>query len=196
MRTATLILAGTVLLGCAPRPDMASQRAAIDAADWAAAELPLVVMDIPARETSAVLGLVGTNAGARSWGSADRRGITETGGVILRSAGFGHDLMATDPAPVRAAMNGGAKRYTREFRHLTADNQIVASRAECQMASPVTDSTTVVGQARVAQKWQETCSGDAGSFTNTYWRAGGTTIKTEQWLSQQLGSVTVEYPTD
>lgn len=197
MKTAIFTGLAVTLAACAPRPDMATQRAAIDAMNWAAADQPLVVLDIPARNTSAVLGLTGMNAGARTWASGDMRGVTESGGIILRSAGFGHDLMATDPAPVLAALAGGPDSYTRAFRHLTADNRITASEQTCRLEGPTATTTTVVGKPRSASLFLESCKGaDGTAFTNRYWRQGSTMIRSEQWLSQALGSVTVEFPTE
>lgn len=185
-----------LLGGCVFGPDAATQRATIDAMNWKNADQPLVVLDVPARKTVAVLGLAGVNGGALTWASGDRRGVVEEDGIIRRSAGFGADLMATDPAPVLAALAGGNRTYQRDYRHMTADNRIVASQHSCAMSGPVEAPAMVVGQTRTASLWTETCDGPDGTVTNRYWRDGTRAIRTEQWLSGPLGTVTVEFPTD
>lgn len=187
--------AALVLSGCARKPDPAVVRQQIAAMDFTQATQPLLVADFRSAGVIGIVGKSGVNGTVESWASADGVGLSLDEGILVRTAGTGHNLLIANAAPTKAALAGqGGGTYHRVYKNLTGDNKIRERVFDCQMQGPETVSVKLVGKPVTARQWVERCSSATESFANTYWQAGARGIvKSDQWLPDN-GYVTLDRP--
>lgn len=186
----------TVLLAaCQAAPDVATQRAALVRADFAAATQPLILAEFTEMGSVGLLGKGGVNGGVESWRSANGVGLSLDRGVLVRVEGTGPGLLAADAAPTLAALAGGARDYRRSWRHLTPDAQVVKTDMSCTLSGPSAEVVDLAGRQAHLSGWTETCSGPSGQATNRYWtEAGNRIVKSDQWISDRAGQVVIDVP--
>lgn len=162
-------------------------RAQIDAA-----KTPIVRLTLKSSGTIATAGLAEVNRGTQTYLMATGQAVYLRGGFLTGTRGLGHDLMsAAVPGSVAAAVRAGS--YTRVHRTLTADNQLVAASYACTMRLGGPTSLDQLGRRYAVRMATETCTGETGSFTNSYaLGSGGQVWQSTQWIGPVAGSILVE----
>lgn len=169
--------------GALPRPT----REQIDAADR-----EIIFSAVPARGSGATLARIGQNGPVSTYTTADGTTLSLAGGVVVGSRGLGEDLMSA-LAPSAAAIAAGRGSHSRAYYFLGSVDQKRELRIACTLQTGAATRVTVVGLSFPVREITETCSGSAGTITNTYWvEPGGRIRKSRQWLSPTVGHLEIE----
>lgn len=181
--TATMIGKSIITGGKRAEAPTAQQVATDVAQALAATRAPMILLTVPQRKAVTVMQQLEQNRGYTTYGTGDRRSVTLRAGMMTATRGLGGDVMSSDVsashALIAARRNGTARRV---MRYLDGEDltQIVVS----------TCSISVGGQSRVrvaeidtpATTVSEACSGEGGTFTNTYQVApSGRIVQSRQW---------------
>lgn len=140
----------------------------------------------------------GENPPVRTWfdGNLTSLSINRLG-LIVRSAGFGRDLMTADVAVTEAALRRGGEATTtrRVHRLLDGNDKVVATAYACRI-EPI-DPVTITLPTGAFQTFliEETCADAAGrGFQNSYWidLKTGSLRQSRQWISPEVGTLTLQ----
>lgn len=158
---------------------------------------PVLVARLPDVGISVGLLEFQTPRGAIVWRSLDGNTITTAMGLLRNTRGFGTDLHSLETAPLeRAFGTGQASEYSRVFRALDGENQVVVTRLYCHLQPEARENIDVLGRAYDTMRYREIChviDHDTPVFDNTYWQGrDGTIWKSRQWAGPQLGYVNLE----
>lgn len=170
--------------GTLPRPT----REQIDGADR-----EIIFSAVPARGSGATLAKIGQNGAVSTYTTADAMTLSLAGGVVVASRGLGEDLMSAE-APSAAAIAAGRGGHERAYYFLGGLDQKRILRIACTLQQ--TGGATrveLVGLSFSVREITETCTGSAGTITNTYWvEPSGRIRKSRQWLSPTVGYLELE----
>lgn len=166
-----------------PRPT----REQIDGADR-----ELIFSAVPARGSGATLAMIGQNGPVATYTTADGTTLALAGGVVVASRGLGEDLMSAS-APSAAAIAAGRGSHERAYFFLGGVDQKRELRIACTLQAGAATRVTVVGLSFPVREVTETCTGSAGTITNSYWvEPGGRIRRSRQWLSPTVGHLEIE----
>lgn len=180
-------MAMILLAACAPTSDQAALRALFDAEQVAQLDVPVLLLTTDDSATALIAGPK-TDA-VRRWHSRDGQQLSEIAGVLIATRGLGHDLMAADAG---GALHAGTGPYARHWTHLDGRLQLVRRDAECQLAFQGTQRHQAPLETPLVQVFVETCGG-SDPIRNTYHiGADGVVWWSRQWVSDQVGMVTLE----
>lgn len=146
---------------------------------------PVMLVEIPSREASAVLVRVAVNKDVETWLATDNISLSFQRGVLVASRGLGFDLMAADAGNSLTAIAGeGPEVYRRHMRYLNGEHHSAYLMAGCGMT--FVGSEAVEGQH--LQRLEEHCQTRKNQFTNTFWlNEAGEIDRSRQWVSPQIG---------
>ena len=157
---------------------------------------PVLVVRVPASNTSVGLIQHDDDRGLTIWRSIGDATVTTDGGVLRNTRGFGPDLHSLETGQVRRALaGGGANSYSRTYRAIDGEGVLRRARLHCEMAPMGPVRVEILGIAYDTVHFRETCHapGGAVAFRNDYWRGGdGTIWKSRQWIGTVLGHATFE----
>lgn len=172
-----------------PMPGVGDDEAEIQRLDAAGA--PYMSYSLPAYGVSTNLIEMGTRDGVSVWRSLDNIQVHTREGIIIATRGLGFDLIAADPGEaatlIRSGQNGSTER---SWRHLDGQGQLVNRRWYCEI-EPAGIEAIRQGSSQ-ARRVEETCYGQYGEFTNTYWVAGGTIVRSAQYVGADLGVIELQ----
>ena len=195
MRSVFFILATMAIVGgCLQVEDVASLRPELEQSSVSRTTVSSALVEVPSLSAIALLGQAGQNGPVITFSSSDRKTISLQRGVLVRTAGFGHDLFYSDPHPTLAAIAAKSeKSYRRTYSFLTETDRITSVTVSCSMQFAGIESTTVMGQQRSLSKSLETCSGKDVSFENEYWSdSSGALQKSKEMVSPDLGYAIID----
>lgn len=131
------------------------------------------------------------NGPYQSFGSASRQVIAMRDGMITSTRGFGGDLMSSDVDQLLPAVIGRAGSAQYVMRFLTPENITETRTYSCQLSSGGPISAELSAAFGSAEVINAKCSGEQGSFTNTYSVThDGFILNSRQWLGETFGYVT------
>lgn len=142
---------------------------------------------IPKRGVSGAMGMISDQFGVTEWRSADGIGLTLKDGQIIATRGFGPDLLIADTDAAAIAVRRGHGTFQRHMHHLDGESRDVDQLFNCSLTEDT--QQTVHGERAMT----ETCVGVSQSFQNTYvlTSPGGQRVRSSQWVSTELGSITL-----
>lgn len=156
---------------------------------------PLMLLEVPAAAASSGMTRVGQNRGDATWRGPNGLGLTlDAQGVMISTRGFGFDLMASDAGPTAAALDARrAGPVERAMIHLDGEAQQVRRVYRCYLRNEGTEGVTIAGRTARLTRMAELCRGDDGyRFENIFWVDGsGRAVTSRQWVSPEIGSVTI-----
>lgn len=137
---------------------------------------------------------IATNGSFSTWGSPDRRTITERQGFITATRGLGADLMSADVADsIGLVRTRKAGQASRKHIYLDGQNREVATRFDCSIYVTGQQSISIGEISTAVTTVTERCKGASASFENTYQVApSGRIIQSRQWLGPVNGFLTVQ----
>ena len=173
-------LVQTALRPDAPRPSMAEQRAQVLAAVATSGSTESVLLvEIPGLQAVASLVIVGRNGDVLTWQDPSGVGIITEGGVLRGTRGLGFDLIASDIRGTQAALRGGPTTYRKRARSLDGSGMLQ-------------DITYACNSTRTGNTLSETCRNTTQAFKNMYTLQGDKVVKARQWVSPEVGYLTLE----
>lgn len=181
------LIAIVLLAACAPAPDPAALRALFDAEQVAQLDVPMLLLSTDTIATPLIARA--QRNGVQIWQSREGQQVSESAGVVIATRGLGHDLMAADTG---GAPRAGTAPYARHWIHLDGRLQLVRRDAPCQLVLQGTQRHQAPLETPLVRVFVETCSG-ADPITNTYHiGADGVVWWSRQWVSDQVGMITLE----
>ncbi len=181
------LIAMILLAACAPASDPAALRALFDAEQVARLNVPVILLTTEDLATPLIAGA--QTGRVQTWQSRDEVQVSEIAGVLIATRGLGHDLMVAD---VGEGVRAGADQYARHWMHLDGRLQLVRQDAQCRLALQGTQIHQAPLETPLVQVFVETCGG-TDPITNTYHMgADGVVWWSQQWVSDQVGMVTLE----
>ncbi len=175
-------------------PQFTATRASLAAAGI---NRPILVARVPQAGISVGLIEYHETRGAIVWRSLDGNTITTAGGLLRNTRGFGTDLHSLETMPLHQALRSReASEYSRVFRGLDGQSQVVATRLYCQLQPETRENIEVLGRSYPTLRYRETChvaDRPAPVFENTYWQGSdGTIWQSRQWAGPGLGYIDLE----
>lgn len=159
-----------------------------------ATDKPASVFAIEASSAQFIMVEIQRNGAYQTFGSSSRQAIVLRNGTIVSTRGFGGDLMSSEEGALLSLVRSksvGTATYV--MRHLTSDNQTTSSTFTCKLDTGPSVPVVLGEVNRKGRAMTATCSGTAGSFTNTYVvDSYGNIISARQWIGDVLGYFNVQ----
>lgn len=164
----------------------------------ASAELPFILVDLPARDATATIVLFATTGNRTDWRTADGASVVLVDDVVIATRGLGADLFLADIGDLPQALANGSGTVTRRHQWLDGENQVFAQSIQCRIADAGFETISLVTGNTVLRKTTETCEPESTNiqqFTNEYWTSpiSGRIVKSNQWVSSEVGAIILEY---
>ncbi len=138
----------------------------------------------------------GRNGDVQTWASTGYQQISLRDGVMVATRGFGPDLMSA-AAPSIATIARGNGTTRRQYFYLDGADQRQVVEYTCNLAVAGSESITVMTKVHATRKVTESCSGPAGSFTNSYWFENGLNLRqSSQFLAPGLDNMFMQRVVD
>ncbi|GAA5067120.1 YjbF family lipoprotein [Roseibacterium beibuensis] len=175
-------------------------RQALDRATIEAIGQPLLTAELTALPGASLMTRVGRNRGVDSWRDSAGLGLALSYAGLLRATrGFGFDLMSSDASGTAHAL--AARRPAEVNRTMVyLDGELREAREihRCRLTVEGQAGIEIVGRSHATTRISEACSRpDGDSYTNRYWvEASGTIRRSEQWISDEVGSIRLDRLTD
>lgn len=157
---------------------------------------PLIYVSMGGTGYSSVIGMTGENGAMRTYFTPTKQSIILRNGMVAGTRGFGFDVQSADTAQVerliRARASGSATKTIRILDGLEKERPIPLT---CQ----VVNTGKAVSYAFAGTTWSGTliaehCEGQGGlKLDNSYVvSTGGSIVSSRQWVTPQLGYMTVQ----
>ena len=149
--------------------------------------------DFSAQSPWGALQVAGTTGSVATWVEAGGRTLsTANTGVLLKTRGFGRDLMTVRADDLQQVLTGratGATQALRVHRTLDGSNQIVTNTLVCRITREGPEVVRFANLAFATQRIEEACLlADGSEIINRYWMdAAGILRQSEQWVSPEEG---------
>lgn len=153
---------------------------------------PVQLVSIDKRNQKALVAEVAQNNGVTTWSSVDKVTVSLRDGVVVATRGLGDDLMAaTGQRP--NARSSADENYTRTYTLLNGLDQASYVKVVCSVRINERQVVDIVEIRYSVRELVETCKGTDVSFDNSYWiEDSGHIRKSRQWISPEVGSITIE----
>lgn len=167
---------------------------AIAARALAANPNPLILATLENAGRTQAMAMVGENGGMRSFMTPNEQALILRRGMLVGTKGLGADLAAAElddaAALIRARRPGTAHRV---MRHLRGSGQEAPLPVTCTIVTGEPKSFDFAGRHWQTRQVAESCAGYGVSFQNSYLvTAAGQIPLSRQWISPQLGYVTIQ----
>lgn len=169
-------------------PDQMAARA------LAANPAPLILAGMESSGATQVMAMVGENGNMRTYMTPNQQALIIRSGMLTGTKGLGHDLSVAEveqtAALIRARRSGQAQRT---MRFLGGDGIERPLPMNCSVATGENKSFSFAGTSWNATQVVETCQGGGAEVQNSYLvTASGQIPVSRQWISPQLGYVTIQ----
>ncbi len=173
--------------GAAPAP------VEITRASLASVTSPVLIAQVPVRQSRGTLIQARMNQGVGTYLSADNIAVMiRDGGIVVGTRGFGDDVMAASVPGLMGALTSGGGTVTRTVQFLNGEDRIDTYTFTCKVTAAGSGDITILGRTHATRKFAEVCSGTGGQFTNTYWVGGGVIWQSHQWISRTVGRMILQ----
>jgi hypothetical protein len=194
------VTSGFDLLGGSSDAATTAPREALDRTTIEAIGQPLLIAELTAQPGASLMTRVGRNRGVDSWRDSAGLGLAMTDAGLLRATrGFGFDLMASDASgTARALAARSPAEVTRTMVYLDGELREAREIHRCRLNVEGQEAVEIVGRSHATTRIAERCSTpDGDSYTNRYWVEGSGTIRrSEQWISDEIGTIRLDRLTD
>lgn len=154
----------------------------------------LAIAVVENRNSFTFLTEIAENGAYSTWGSPDRRTITEKQGMISATRGLGADLMSANLDESLALVQARrAGTVSRSHVYLDGENAEVTLHLSCTIDA-TGNQNLAIGEIKTSTTTvRERCKGGGQAFENTYQVAPtGRIVQSRQWLGPQNGYFTVQ----
>lgn len=129
---------------------------------------PLYIIQAKALGFATYFGKLGQNGDVVTWSTKDYTTVALRDGMVVATRGFGPDILSAE-APTTAQVRAGTGTTQRRYVYLDAADQRVEMAFDCTLTVAGTETITLVGKGYSARRVDEACSGQQGSFVNSFW---------------------------
>ena len=160
----------------------------------AANPAPLILAGMENSGATQVMAMVGENGNMRTYMTPNEQALIIRAGMLTGTKGLGHDLSVAEvestAALIRSRRSGQAQRT---MRYLGGDGIERPLPMNCSIAVGENKSFSFAGTGWNAAQVVETCQGGGAEVQNSYLvTASGQIPVSRQWISPQLGYVTIQ----
>ena len=153
---------------------------------------PVILVSAPKLGAKASLNMIQESGPTKSYVSDDGILLLLQNGLLAGSRGFGDDLMSSEHAAAHRAILNGTGNYKRVLRYINSTNQLEAVALTCTVTDHGAETVTILGHKHRARRHVETCDLAGRQIENNFWIPEKTMWKSQQWVSDQVGSLTIE----
>lgn len=156
---------------------------------------PIIEVRIEKTDAFAALAPVRENAGAVTWFTADKIGLTFRHGILIRSQGLGADLFAADIAGTVDALSHKSKNeFRRVHRYMDDENHMVSLTFTCNIENKGQEEIGITDRTHQTIHLIERCKNETVNFANAYWASArsGKIIQSRQWVGSDLGFLFIQ----
>ena len=154
---------------------------------------PGILVSAPKLGAKASLNMIQESGPTKSYVSDDGILLLLQNGLLAGSRGFGDDLMSSEHAAAHRAILKGSGRYERVLRHINSQNHLEAQALNCSLTDHGAETVTILGHKHGVLRRVETCDLAGRQIENIFWVAEETIWKSQQWVSDQIGSLTIAH---
>ncbi|GGH63385.1 hypothetical protein GVY41_19385 [Frigidibacter albus] len=187
-------VAGLSQLAGSPETTMAQAQPMV-AADFAArvqAGAPLMIANLLERNAVTTFVLVSERGGDRIWRTQDNVTLSTRGGLMTSTRALAGDLMSADIAESQVLVLAGRPGLAvRIHRYLDGQNGIEIDSYVCEISPRGTEDLAFDGVQIRASVIAETCTNPGNDFENFYWVSGGAVVQSLQWVSPDVGAISM-----
>lgn len=152
---------------------------------------PSVVVQVVATGATGRFYRVAENAGKDTFMHPDGLAVVLRGGGLVGTRGFGNDMMGGAVPPLNQILRDGA-RHQRVIEVLDGQDQITTWVFDCETTRKGDEVLSALRQEFQTTIFEETCTNDAFTFSNRYWRGrGGRVLQSLELASPTLGYVAI-----
>ncbi len=156
------------------------------------AGLPLYIIQNKDLGLLAYFGKLGQNGDVVTWSTPDYVTVSLRDGMIVATRGFGPDIMSS-VAPTTAQIARGSGATHRRYYYLDAADQIQRFDYQCLVRDAGIEVITLIGKDYRTHRVDEACSGQQGSFVNSFWFEGSTKLRqSSQHLAPGIANLLVQ----
>ena len=154
----------------------------------------LAIAVVENRNSFTFLTEVANNGAYSTWGSPDRRTISEKNGVVTATRGLGADLMSAEVSNSLALIvNRRSGNASRTHVYLNGENQEQIMQLTCSIKVLGAESIAIGEISGTVTVLDEECSGPNVAFENTYKvTPSGRIVQSRQWLGPVNGYLTIQ----
>jgi len=153
---------------------------------------PVILVNAPKLEAKASLNMIQENGPTRTYISDDGIVLLLQNGLLAASRGFGDDLMSSVHSAAHGAIVKGSGQYERVLRYINSQNHLEALPLTCSLQDQGAETVTILGHKHKVFRRLEICNLAGRQIENMFWISGKTIWKSHQWVSDQIGSLTIE----
>jgi hypothetical protein len=150
------------------------------------------LVSAPKLEAKASLNMIQENGPTRTYISDDGIALLLQNGLLAGSRGFGDDLMSSDHAAAHRAILKGSGQYERVLRYINSQNHLEAVPLTCGLTDHGAETIAILGHKHRVIRRVEICDLAGRQIDNTFWISGKTIWKSQQWVGDRVGSLTIE----
>ncbi|MEM1431485.1 MAG: YjbF family lipoprotein [Pseudomonadota bacterium] len=156
---------------------------------------PVLRIEIPNLENSAIAFQISTRAGYRTFATVTGQTVTTRDEIVTSTRGFAWDIMssATNGATqiIRRRGSGTVQRIYRYLSPMDDEFEVVAT---CTISPDGGERITLASGAQFSTtRMREVCQAEGESFTNLYWvTSGGNIPRSHQRISEEVGVFEIE----
>lgn len=165
------------------------------AADFAArveAGAPLMIANLLERNALTTFVLVSERGDDRVWRTQDNVTLSTRDGLMTGTRALGDDLMSADVAESRALVLAQRPGLAvRVHRYMDGQNGIEIDSYVCEISRRGNQDLSFEGVPIRASVVAETCTNPGNDFENFYWLSGGTIVQSLQWISPEVGMISM-----
>lgn len=155
---------------------------------------PVIFIAVDGTKTTTTATLKGQNGAMQSWFTAGGQAVILRDGMLAGTRGFGFDLLSADTAELAALVRGrraGAAPLT--LRYLDGLGAERALPLSCTTTKGAAQSYAFADTQWSGTQMAAHCEGLGYSFDNSYVvAASGAVVSSRQWISAQLGYLTLQ----
>ncbi|HEY0276014.1 MAG TPA: YjbF family lipoprotein [Paenirhodobacter sp.] len=154
---------------------------------------PLIFVAFEAQGAT-ILGMIGENGAMRTYATPASQAMILRGGVLAGTRGFGHDMISADVDAVggliHARTAGTAPKVLRYLDGLGLERPLPLN---CTVRIGAETTYPFAGQNWTGAQVVEHCEGSGATIDNSYIvGANGAVLASRQWISPELGYVTIQ----
>ncbi|MFD2173174.1 YjbF family lipoprotein [Rhodobacter lacus] len=155
---------------------------------------PLLIATLEQNSSTSLFAMRGENGTMRTWMSPSGQALITRAGVLAGTRGFGHDMMSADVDALAAKLRArSAGAVSIELRFLDGLGLERPLPLDCTLTPGATASYSFAGIDYSGVKMDAHCSGHGFVFDNAYIvGADGRILSSRQWISQELGYLTLQ----
>ncbi len=155
---------------------------------------PLIFTAFEEQGLSTILGMIGENGAMRTYATPSSQALILRAGVLAGTRGFGHDMISGDVDQVavliRSRTAGTAPKVLRYLDGLGLERPLPL---ECSVRTGADSTYPFAGQSWTGTQVVEHCTGSGAVIDNSYIvGADGNILASRQWISPELGYVTIQ----